>query len=283
MFKHFGIKSAVILLGATLLGGVIIATPNSVTTTEAQAQGYPVKPEKYFKSDIAKSKAAVALGSTRLKSKLNAKYFKEFNKYCIDGYSNRRTPSFSDVGWTIGIQGTTDVDKHATDVASIKQDAAALSAYYKIFRGRMTKSNRSDGDRTMKLLNKDLAKARYDTSDKQSMLENDFQSMAEILGFGGISNIRAGIYRTYFTKLSVKRVSKNYIKVSGKFNEGEAVNYVRVKTAKGNKYIKVGDMNFNKKVYAPNTKTVKVSLGLNASDGMGFEAIPKATKTVHVK
>lgn len=73
MTKKFGKKAAMVMLSATLLGGVFVTVPNALTTTTAQASAKISYAE--FKDDVAAAKSAVKLATPAAQQILNSKFF----------------------------------------------------------------------------------------------------------------------------------------------------------------------------------------------------------------
>ncbi|WP_056946886.1 hypothetical protein [Secundilactobacillus odoratitofui] len=278
MTKKFGKKAAMVMLSATLLGGVFVTVPNALTTTTAQASAKISYAE--FKDDVAAAKSAVKLATPAAQQILNSKFFTKLEKNPTNAYNVNASNSFVSIMTALCNDGTKNLDSDGHLTTESTKDWKAIQALSNHFIGEFT----SNGQSTVQ--------DAYD-----SIVANDGDGWTDYDGFpgyqwafsqgfdGAFNGVKVtGIPSTpksYISKLSAKKTSKKYVKVSGSAKLYKSANYAHIKTYKGYRYAKLNSKhNFSKSIYAPKAKTVKVTVGHYAN---GHYKAVTSTKTVHVK
>ena len=268
-------RAVTVILGATLVGGIIVETPNAVTTTQAQAS--KKIPYAQYQSDINGIKAALGKASTDVQSNVTGDFPDPNDK---DAYM--QNGSFDN--YLGNLSAAVDYNTDTKEQAS--ENLSALVATYNVFRNRLTSGEQSQLESMANKINGEIAVSTVDNgygdiSDNLSGYADALNSAVLDYGnnYDSVAN-RPKAKKSYISKLSVKKSSKKNVKVTGIARLYRSANYARINTYKGNKYAKLSGHNFSKTVYAPKAKTVKVTVG-HYSHGH-FTSVTK-TKTAHIK
>ncbi|GAX05042.1 hypothetical protein IWT25_00345 [Secundilactobacillus pentosiphilus] len=276
MMKSVWKKAATVVLGASLVGGVLVEVPNALTTTQAQAS---VKISySQYQSDISGIKGALGKAPTGTQSYVADALPKPNDK---EAYQPMGSFDYYLGNLASAAQSNTDTKEQAAE------NLSALVATYNVFKNRLTSGEQSQLESMANKINGEIATSNvatgyWDIGNDLSGFGTTLQSA--VLNYGnnydGVGS-KPTKKTSYISKLSVKKASKKYVKVTGSAKLYKSAKYARVHTYKGNKYTKLSSKHtFSKSVYAPKAKTVKVTVG-NYSHGH-FSSVT-STKTVHVK
>ena len=275
MTKKFGKKAATVMLSATLLGGVFVTVPNALTTTTAQASA-KISYSQYM-SDINGIKGALAKAPTEVQSDVSNNFPRVDD---TDAYNGGSLINYLDMlGYAV--DGDSDTKERAND------SLTALVGTYNVFKSRLSAGERSQLESLANKISAEIATSSVDTGyyDIETALHgyaNSLEDAVENYGnnYDGVA-AKPKTPKSYISKLSAKKTSKKYVKVSGSAKLYKSANYAHIKTYKGYRYAKLNSKhNFSKSIYAPKAKTVKVTVGHYAHGH--FTAVTSA-KSVHVK
>ncbi|GAX04272.1 hypothetical protein IWT140_01910 [Secundilactobacillus pentosiphilus] len=294
MTKNVWKKAATVVLGASLVGGVVVEIPSALTTTQAQASTQI--PYAQYQSDIRGVESAVDKATVDVQSDVTSELPdpNDEDAYAQSGSFDNYLNSLE-----FAVSGDTDNKEQAIE------NLSALVATYNVFKSRLTAGEQNQLESMASKINNEIVAAdsdvdyRYDISQNLSAYVDALDSA--VLNYGnnydGVASEpkavsqqvpaqkaptpKTSTKKSYISKLSVKKSSKKYVKVTGSAKLYKSAKYARVHTYKGNKYTKLSSKhNFSKKVYAPKAKTVKVTVG-NYSHGH-FSSVT-STKTAHLK
>ncbi|MTV82208.1 hypothetical protein [Secundilactobacillus folii] len=303
MSKVFGKKSVTVMLSAALLGGVFVTVPNALNVTEAQADAKSSISYSQFLSDVAALKAAVQQASPKVQSQLNSAYFSKLTSNPKKAYGDS-APSFMAAFQTIVNDADKSLDSDGNPTSTTNTDFNAITAIYEYFMPRLSTGDQDgvanggfdpgyiDVQSDIESQNGD---AYIDLPIFAGDFEEDFYADVTPSNITGIPAAPASskstkapsktkaktVKKSSISKLTAKKSSKKYVKVTGHATLYKQARYARIKTYRGYKYAKLSSHhNFSKKIYAPKAKTVKVAVG-NYSHGH-FSYVT-STKTAHVK
>lgn len=278
MTKKVWKKAATVVLGAALVGGVFVEVPNALTTTQAQAAA-KISYSQY-QSDLSGIKSALSHAGGVVQGDV-AKVMPSYSNQSYYGDDYYGFPGyFQDLG---SAMDDWDGSGH-NNPTTMKANLAALVASYDVFSGILSSGSKSQLTSLATNISNAINSGKLDNvadmeQDYAQALGSDIQSDygSKYDGVGPKTPKKT----SYISKLSVKKTSKKYVKVTGSAKLYKSAKYARVHTYKGNKYTKLSSKHtFSKSVYAPKAKTVKVTVG-NYSHGH-FTSVT-STKTAHVK
>ncbi|GAX05043.1 hypothetical protein IWT25_00346 [Secundilactobacillus pentosiphilus] len=281
MTKSVWKKAATVVLGASLVGGVLVELPNPLTTTQAQAATTSISYSD-FKDDENAAKEAVKLGSPSVQKIVNSKFFANMEKDPVSAYNVYKPYSFTAVMSALGNDGAKNYDSKGNLAGNSSKDWAAMQSLSDHFSGRFSSNTQAGVQSAYQAVidhnGKNDGEKDYGLAGYAIDFQDSFQTTFDVKKITGMP---ASTKKSYISKLSVKKTSKKYVKVTGSAKLYKSAKYARVHTYKGNKYTKLSSKHtFSKSVYAPKAKTVKVTVG-NYSHGH-FSSVT-STKTVHVK
>lgn len=91
MTIKLGKKKVIMMLGMSLVGGIAVSVPTFSSTVVAHADSVTYS---QFTNDIDATKAAINLGSPKLKAKINNDYFNNMSKNPNKAYKSNASYSF---------------------------------------------------------------------------------------------------------------------------------------------------------------------------------------------
>ncbi|WP_203650714.1 hypothetical protein [Secundilactobacillus yichangensis] len=294
MTIKLGKKKVIMMLGISLLGGVAASLPTVSSPVVAHADSVTYS---QFTNDIAATKAAINLGSSKLKSKINNNYFNRMMKDPDDAYTSDAPYSFEAIVTTLMNQMSDEYDKSGVNSSDYQSDLAAARALSSHFVPLFDSESQNDLEDPMNAWANPKGSNYIDGDLAFSNFSDAFGLALEFYGADqmGIDHVSGKpkttpkvitksnkkTKKSYISSLSVKRMtSKKNIKVVGTAKLYKKANYAHIKTYKGYKYAKLGSKHsFKKTIYAPKSTTVKVVVG-NYSHGH-FTPVT-STKTAHV-
>ena len=273
-------KATTILLSSVLVGGVVTTTI-PVLTTQAQAESLEDAPISYkvFKSDENAVKKAVKTSSSAVKQQLNAAFFKRMEKHPVNAYGYAISPYFSQAMAAMASHAVSELGRKGQVTPAFKRDYKAMIAVYDQFKGRLEPVYQGVIDDYIDDANQQISKNKVDSdniSDISEYFDQYFLQDIRPTKITGMPRVKSNI-----TKLTAKKASKKYVKVTGTVKLGKKANYAQIKTYKGTRYAKLkGAHSFNKKIYAPKAKRVSATVGYYTH---GHFSKVTAVKSVHVK
>lgn len=301
MTKQVWKKTVTLILGALLVGGMIMEIPNTLTTTQAHADS--MIPYATYQSDLSGIESALTKASSDVKGDTTI----EIPENPKDAYDSSEDDSFASYFYALAKSMDNVIDYSDPDSVQdrlLKENLECLNDSYAIFRSRLTDGERIQLDALAVNINNAIS---TEDEDVVSDMEYNFAaSLGDAVSDYGdnydgvampVTNVNTtptptattvtatqpqttpAPRKSYISKLTVT-TSKKYVKITGSAKLYKSANYARIHTYKGNKYTKLNsNHSFNKKIYAPKAKTVKVTVG-HYSNGH-FTSVT-STKTVHV-
>lgn len=296
MSKGFGKKSVTVMLSAALLGGVFVTVPNAINTTEVHADQKTSISYTQFLEDVAAMRAAVKQATPKVQNQLDSAYFNKLMNNPKKAYGTS-SPSFMAAFQTIIDDAENTLDSEDEATSATNQDLNAITAVYDHFISRFTADDQDEiTEGSWYIGYQDLmsdAHSGLDLSEDLDEFGTNFRNIFNSdISTNKITGIPASVAqvsskkststkKSTISKLSARKVSKKYVKVTGHATLHKKANYAHIKTYKGYRYAKLSNKgNFSKKIYAPKAKTVKVNAGYYSH---GHFSAVTAAKTVHVK
>ncbi|MFC6253306.1 hypothetical protein ACFP1H_01645 [Secundilactobacillus hailunensis] len=290
MTQNIWRKTATVILGATLVGGVFVEIPNAVTTTQAQA-ATKISYSTYT-SDLSGLKAALGKASPVVQGEMASSLKIDPNM----AYTDSGIGSFGTYLSNLGASMFNSVTNNDEDAKAFQADLNALVASYNVFKSRLSNGSQSQLESLKTGIQSQIKSYNLDVYvwGQVDTLATSLSGYADALdnamvddygsNYHGVTaepKAKASTKKSYISKLSIKKYSNKNVKVTGTAKLYKSANYARINTYKGNKYTKLSSKhNFSKTVYAPKAKTVKVTVG-HYSHGH-FTSVT-STKTVHIK
>lgn len=274
-------KTTTLLLSSALLGGVIISSSPALTT-EVQAYNLEDAPISYqtFKTDENAVKKAVKNASPAVRQQINADFFKRMEQNPVNAYGYAISPYFSQIMQSMASHAISELGHNGQVTSAFKQDYNAMIAVYDQFKNRLDPLFQNVVNEYIDDANHQISsnKVKSETiNDIYGYFDQYFGKNIRPTKITGVPKVKSSI-----TKLAARKTaSKKYVKVTGSAKLSKSANYAHIKTYKGYRYAKLSSKhNFNKTIYAPKAKTVKVTVGHYSN---GHYTAVTATKTVHIK
>ena len=270
--------------------GLVVALISGVglfASTNTSASAATVS-RSQFNKDIQTVTTARNQGGDYVKYEIDAELISELKNDPVGAYRNDDDRGFGFVTESLAYEllstyTTGQMDGVSAEIAQFNKNYTGAKTMYNGFKSRLSGSDRAILAQDLTDVNQ-YATNSDDIEDKASAAKNFANDLTSAINSYGhtVTKVASATSKSTITKLSAKKTAtKKYVKITGKATLHQKANYARIKTYKGYRYAKLSQAgNFSKTIYAPKTKTVKVSAGYYAN---GHFSRVTANKTISVK
>lgn len=286
MIKEKWAKVVAAVLGMALVGTCVITAVNSNLIDGVVVNASAATTSSY-KDDFNEVNKAYYATSTPTQNDIShwvnyngdGKIYSTYNQFDDPNGVGSMPGVINRIGWASMYYAPVDENNKIVLGSDFDKDWAALTDLYHYFSPRFS----SEDQATLANLYQAANDSTIATGKKDAVIQFGQTLSNDVSQYGPIiTTVKTKSSKSTISKLNVKKTaSKKYVKVTGTAKLAKKANYARIKTYKGYRYAKLNSKHqFNKTIYAPKAKTVKVVVGNYVSGH--FKAVT-ATKTVHVK